>query len=177
VAKFAAAGKRSRKKDLGMMAAAYGSCFVGQISLGANPMHAIKTILKAEAYRGPSLIIAYSHCIGHGINMIDGLNIQKEAVTCGYWPLYHYDPRDAQTPFHLDSRAPKGNFREFAMKAARFAILARSKPEEHERLMKLGEEDIRARWQLYEQLAQFQRLPAPGNGNGAKTETSDKATT
>jgi len=115
--------------------------------------------------------------LGWGIDMVKALDLQKEAVACGYWPLYHYDPRDAQTPFHLDSRAPKGNFREFAMKAARFAILARSKPEEHERLMKLGEEDIRARWPLYEQLAQFQRLPAPGNGNGAKTETSDKATT
>ena len=177
VAKFAAAGKPARKKDLGLIAMSYGSVYVGQISFGANPLHAIKTIREAESYRGPSLIIALSHCIGWGIDMVKALDLQKEAVACGYWPLYHYDPRDAQTPFHLDSRAPKGSFREFAMKAARFAILARSKPEEHERLMKLGEEDIMARWQLYEQLAQFQRLPAPGNGNGAKTETSDKATT
>ncbi len=154
VAKFAAAGKRSRKKDLGMMAAAYGNVFVGQISLGANPMHAIKTIRKAEAYRGTSLIIAYSHCIGHGINMIDGLKLQKEAVACGYWPLYHFDPTDEAQPFHLDSKTPKGDYKEFAMQQGRFAMLARSRPEEAEKLMELAKEDIDDRWQNYEKMAQ-----------------------
>ena len=154
VAKFAAAGKRARKKDLGMMAMAYGNVFVGQISLGANPMHAIKTIRKAEAYRGTSLIIGYSHCIGHGINMIDGLNLQKEAVACGYWPLYHFDPADEAQPFHLDSKTPTGDYKQFAMQQGRFAMLTRSKPEDAEKLMGLAQEDISHRWQVYEKLAQ-----------------------
>ncbi|MBQ2347580.1 MAG: pyruvate:ferredoxin (flavodoxin) oxidoreductase, partial [Clostridia bacterium] len=104
VAKFAAAGKKSGKKDLGMMISTYGNVFVAQISIGANPNHAIKMIRAAEAYNGPSLIICYSHCINHGINMLEGLNLQKEAVKCGYWPLYHFDPRDGKDAFHLDSK-------------------------------------------------------------------------
>ena len=157
VAKFAAAGKPSAKKDLGMMAMTYGTVFVGQISMGANPIHAIRTILAAESYRGTSLLIAFSHCIGWGINMTTGMNHQKEAVECGFWPLYHFDPRDEAQPFHLDSKPPKGSFKEFAMKEARFAMLARSKPEEAERLLTLGQNDINQRWQLYEQLAQMTR--------------------
>ena len=98
VAKFAAGGKPGRKKDLGMIAMAYGNVFVGQISLGANPLHAIKTIRAAESYRGTSLLIAFSHCIGWGIDMAAGMTLQKEAVACGYWPLYHFDPRDAGPP-------------------------------------------------------------------------------
>ncbi len=102
VAKFAAAGKPSRKKDLGMIAMAYGDVFVGQISLGANPLHAIKTIRAAESYRGTSLLIAFSHCIPTwGIDVACGMTLQKEAVACGYWPLYHFDPRDQAHPFHL----------------------------------------------------------------------------
>ena len=128
VAKFAAGGKPTGKKDLGLMAVSYGNVFVGQISIGANPMHAIKTILAAEAYRGPSLIIAYAHCIAQGINMANGLELQKEAVACGYWPLYHYDPREAK-PFSLDSKEPKGELKDFAAKQNRFALLNRSKPE------------------------------------------------
>ncbi|MBN1910892.1 MAG: pyruvate:ferredoxin (flavodoxin) oxidoreductase [Pirellulales bacterium] len=153
VAKFAAAGKPVCKKDLGMMAMAYGNCFVGQIALGANPMHALKTILAAESYRGTSLIIAYAHCIGHGINMTTAMDLQKEAVACGFWPLYHFDPRDGAKPFHLDSKAPTGDYKEFAMKQGRFAQLARSKPEEADRLATLAVEDIANRWQLYTELA------------------------
>ncbi len=159
VAKFAAAGKPGRKKDLGMIAISYGDVFVGQISMGANPMHAIRTIRAAEAYRGTSLLIAFSHCIGWGIDMSKAMTHQKEAVACGFWPLYHYDPRDKEQPFHLDSRPPKGPFKEFAMKEARFAMLARSKPEEAERLLALGQNDIDERWQRYEQLAQMTRTP------------------
>jgi pyruvate-ferredoxin/flavodoxin oxidoreductase len=165
VAKFAAAGKPGRKKDLGLIAMSYGNVFVGQIALGANPLHAIKTILAAESYRGPSLIIAFSHCIGWGIDMTTALDLQKEAVACGYWPLYHYDPRDRQQPFHLDSKPPKGDLKEFSMKMARFAILARSKPEEAERLMKLAQGDITDRWTTYENLAKVSY--AGSNGNGA----------
>ena len=158
VAKFAAAGKPANKKDLGIMAMAYGNVFVGQISMGANPNHAVKTIAAAESYRGPSLIIAYSHCIGHGINMTQGMELQKEAVACGFWPLYHYDPRDGAKPFHLDSKAPKSEYKDFAMKQARFAMLARSKPEEAERLMQLGAKDIADRWAFYEGLAGVNRV-------------------
>jgi pyruvate-ferredoxin/flavodoxin oxidoreductase len=153
VAKFAAGGKPAGKKDLGMMAMSYGNVFVGQISLGANPNHALKTIRAAEAYRGTSLIIAYAHCIGHGINMTTGMTLQKEAVACGYWPLYRFDPEEETKPFSLDSKPPKGNFKDFAMQQARFAMLARAKPEDSERLLKLGQEDIDNRWNFYEQLA------------------------
>ncbi len=153
VAKFAAAGKPGRKKDLGLMAVAYGNVFVGQISMGANPLHTLKTIRAAESYRGPSLIIAYSHCIGHGINMTTALTLQKEAVACGYWPLYHFDPRDGSGAFHLDSRPPKGDYKDFAMQQSRFAMLTRSKPEQAERLFELAREDIQDRWHVYEQLA------------------------
>jgi len=160
VAKFATAGKPSRKKDLGMIAMSYGSVYVGQIAMGANPSHAIKAIRAAESYRGPSLVIAYSHCIGQGVNMTTGMSHQKEAVACGYWPLYRYDPREEQQPFSLDSKAPKGDFKDFAMQEGRFAMLARSRPEDSERLLALGQDDIRQRWRLYEQFA------ASSAGNG-----------
>ena len=168
VAKFAASGKSSRKKDLGLAAMAYGSVFVGQIAMGANPGHAIKTILAAESYRGPSLLLAYSTCIAQGIDMAQGMAIQKEAVMCGYWPLYHYDPRDGANAFHLDSKPPKGAFKDFAMKQARFAMLQRSKPERFEELLKLGAGDIEDRFHLYQQMAgtEFSAPAAEGNGNG-----------
>ncbi|MGQ9604631.1 MAG: pyruvate:ferredoxin (flavodoxin) oxidoreductase [Thermogutta sp.] len=150
VAKFAAAGKPGRKKDLGLIAMSYGNVFVGQIAMGANPLHAIRTIRAAESYRGPSIIIALSHCIGWGIDMSKGFEYQKEAVTTGYWPLYHFDPRDHEQPLRVDSRPPKGGFKEFALKQARFAILSRSKPERAEELLRLGQEDINFRYSLYE---------------------------
>ncbi|MGQ9576288.1 MAG: pyruvate:ferredoxin (flavodoxin) oxidoreductase [Thermoguttaceae bacterium] len=173
VAKFAAGGKPSGKKDLGLMAISYGNVFVGQISLGANPLHAIRTIRAAESYRGPSLLIALCHCIGWGIDMEQGMGHQKEAVACGYWPLYHYDPRDREQPFHLDNRKPTGSFKDFALKEARFAMLARSKPQEAERLLALGQQDIETRWALYEQLASAGARASAAlkgsDGDGGKT--------
>ncbi len=159
VAKFAAAGKPTRKKDLGMMAMAYGNVFVGQIALGANPMHAIRTIRAAEEYRGPSLLIAYSHCIAQGINMTTAMQLQKEAVACGYWPLYHFDPRD-EAPFHLDSKPPKGEFSDFAKKQNRFATLLRSHPERAQGFFEEAQEDIQERFKFYEALQEA------GKGNG-----------
>ena len=177
VAKFAAGGKPAGKKDLGMMAMSYGNAFVGQVAMGANPLHTIRTIRAAESYRGTSLIIAYSHCIGHGINMTTAMELQKEAVACGYWPLYHFDPRDGAQPFHLDSKPPKGDYRQFAMKQARFAMLTRSKPEEAERLMELGHGDIVNRWQFYEQLASVTRAAEPSEANqGDRVETAEPVT-
>lgn len=160
VAKFAAGGKPSRKKDLGMIAMSYGNVFVGQISLGANPMHAIRTIRAAESYRGTSLLIAFSHCINWGINMVQGMDIQKQAVACGYWPLYTFDPREEAHPFKLVSKKPEGTFKDYALKEARFGILARSKPEESARLLELGQQDIDARYRFYEQLAAVDRSGA-----------------
>ena len=116
VAKFAAGGKPGCKKDLGMIAMSYGNVFVGSISLGANPMHAIRTIRTAESYRGTSLLIAFSHCINWGINMVQGMEIQKQAVACGYWPLYSFDPRNEARPFQLASKKPEGSFKDFALK-------------------------------------------------------------
>ena len=175
VAKFAAGGKPSRKKDLGMMAMSYGNVFVGQISIGANPLHALRTIRAAESYRGTSLLIALSHCIGWGIDMTKGMQVQKEAVACGYWPLYHFDPRD-EHPFHLDSKAPKGSFKEFALKQARFAMLGRSKPEDSERFLEMGQQDIEARWKFYSQLAAVERggAEAKSDGNGADAVRAEK---
>ena len=158
VAKFAAGGKAGCKKDLGMIAMSYGNVFVGSISLGANPMHAIRTIRAAESYRGTSLIIAFSHCISWGIDMLQGMNIQKDAVACGYWPLYSFDPREEAHPFQLASKKPVGSFKDFAMKEARFGILARSKPEDSARLMELGTARHRQEvYHFYEQLAGVDR--------------------
>jgi pyruvate-ferredoxin/flavodoxin oxidoreductase len=177
VAKFAASGKPGRKKDLGMIAMSYGNVFVGQVSIGANPLHALKTIRAAESYRGTSLIIAVSHCIAWGINMSTGLNYQKEGVNCGCWPLYHYDPRDVEQPFHLDSKAPTGDFKEFANKQARFAMLARSKPERAEQLLTLSQQDINVRFAYYQQLAAASRAtnPAASAQGGSSEEKSPAA--
>ena len=109
VAKFAAGGKPGRKKDLGMIAMAYGNVFVGQISLGAEPGARHQDHPGGGVVPGTSLLIAFSHCIGWGIDMTAGMTLQKEAVACGYWPLYHFDPRDQAHPFHLDSRKPVGD--------------------------------------------------------------------
>lgn len=182
VAKFAAGGKRGCKKDLGMIAMSYGNVFVGSISLGANPMHAIKTIRAAEAYRGPSILIAFSHCIAWGITMENGMDLQKEAVTCGYWPLYSFDPRIEEHPFQLASKKPVGAFKDFAQKNQRFDILRRAKPEIWANLMELGQQDILKRYHVYEQLADVSRLSAAGlaeaaaatggNGNGETKQES-----
>ena len=153
VAKFAANGKKSRKKDLGMMAASYGNVYVGQISIAANPVHALKVLMEAEAHDGPSLIICYSHCINHGIDMLKGLELQKEAVKCGYWPLYHYNPAD-ETPFHLDSKAPEGEFKEFALKQNRFKTLKLLNTQEKmDEFLAEGQGDINNRYEYYSQLS------------------------
>jgi len=152
VAKFAAAGKRTRKKDLGMIAAAYGDVYVAQIAMGADNAQTIKAFAEAEAYPGPSLVIAYSHCIAHGYDLEQGMVHQKEAADSGYWPLYRYDP-DSEHPLQLDSRRPKVPLASFAEKEARFAMLARSKPDEAKALAEAAQRDVDERWHLYEQLA------------------------
>jgi len=152
VAKFAAGGKHTAKKDLGLIAAGYGNVYVAQVALGADNPQTVKAFAEAESYAGPSLIIAYSHCIAHGIEMATAMAHQKEAADSGYWPLYRYDPR-LDHPFQLDSRPPKIPVAEFTAKENRFAILARANPGEAAELAAAEQHDVDERWRLYEQLA------------------------
>ncbi len=152
VAKFAAGGKHTAKKDLGLIAAGYGNVYVAQVALGADNPQTVKAFAEAESYDGPSLIIAYSHCIAHGIEMSTAMAHQKEATDSGYWPLYRYDPRVAHS-FQLDSRPPKIPVADFTAKENRFAILARANPSEAAELAAAEQHDVDERWRLYEQLA------------------------
>jgi pyruvate-ferredoxin/flavodoxin oxidoreductase len=164
VAKFAAAGKPIGKKDLGMIAANYGNVYVAHVAIGADNMQTIKAFAEAEAYDGPALIIAYSTCIEHGIDMKTSMTHQLEAVRSGYWPLYRYDPRHAASgdhPLQLDSKKPSIPLKEFEDKEARFAMLSRTRPAEADELMRLAQDDVDERWRLYEQLAGVERV-APG---------------
>jgi pyruvate-ferredoxin/flavodoxin oxidoreductase len=156
VAKFAANGKAKAKKDLGMIAMSYGDVYIASISLGANPMQAIKAIKEAESYNGPSIIIAYSHCIAHGIDMRYGLRQQELAVKSGYWLLYRHNPELAKqglNPLQLDSAAPSISFEEYAKNENRFKVLSLNNPEHAKELMQLAQEDIARRWKKYETLA------------------------
>jgi pyruvate-ferredoxin/flavodoxin oxidoreductase len=160
VAKFASGGKSVARKDLGMIAVAYGNVYVAQVALGAQPLQTIKAFREAESYRGPSLILAYSHCIAHGIDMSTAMTHQKSLVTSGFWPLYRYDPRlasDHGHPFQLDSHKPKIPFRDIAAKEARFAMLERSKPDHARYLFDLEQRDIDEKWHFYEQMAGIER--------------------
>lgn len=165
VAKFAAGGRSVRRKDLGMMAVDYGHVYVAQVAIGAHPLQTIRAFHEAESYHGPSLIIAYSQCIAHGIDMTTGMTHQKDAVNSGFWPLYRYDPRKARKadhPFHLDSHPPKLRFKDYAMKEARFAVLTRSDPQAARRLFDLAQQDIDDQWHYYEQVAGIERSIAVG---------------
>jgi pyruvate-ferredoxin/flavodoxin oxidoreductase len=159
-AKFAANGKSVRKKDLGMLAVSYGNVYVAQVAMGASPNQTLQAFLDAESYHGPSLILAYSQCIAHGINMTHGMTHQKTIVQSGFWPLYRYDPRSAHTgerPFRLDSRKPTIPFAELAQQEARFAMVARSDLQNAERLTALAQKDIDDQWHYYEQMAGVER--------------------
>ena len=160
IAKFAAGGKTTGKKDLGQIAMSYGNVYVGQIAMGANPTQTVKTMAEAEAHKGVSLIIAYSPCIAHGIDMKHQLSHQKLATETGYWPLYRYDPaREAEGKpgLRLDSRKPTIPFKEFAGKEARFAMLGRVDPKGADELLGKAQQDIDDRWHLYEQMVQIHR--------------------
>ncbi|HET7421635.1 MAG TPA: pyruvate:ferredoxin (flavodoxin) oxidoreductase [Candidatus Dormibacteraeota bacterium] len=160
IAKFAAAGKRTGKKDLGLIASAYGNVYVAQIAMGADNAQTVKAFAEAEAHDGPSLLIAYSTCIAHGIEMKTAMSHMKEAVDSGYWPLYRFDPRRepaGEHPFVLDSKAPSIPLSEFAATEGRYTLLARSKPELAERLMSLAQADVDERWHVYEQMAGVDR--------------------
>ena len=160
VAKFAAAGKAAPKKDLGLMAMTYGTVYVASVAMGARDEHTIRVFLEAESYPGPSLIIAYSHCIAHGIDMAQGMAHQKLAVDSGRWLLYRYDPRRAErgeTPLQLDSPAPKRSLKEAMEQENRFRMLRYSQPERAQALVRQAQRELECRWATYRALAQ----PAP----------------
>ncbi len=156
VAKFAAAGKQAAKKDLAMMAMTYGTVYVAHVALGANDTHTLKAFLEAEAYNGPSLIIAYSHCIAHGYDLVHGLEQQKAAVQSAYWPLFRYNPALAgagRNPFQLDSRPASLPLEKYVYNEGRYTMLARSAPEAAALLLIEAQKDVVNRWKLYEHWA------------------------
>jgi len=156
VAKFAAAGKPLPKKDLGLIAMTYGNVYVAQVAMGANDQQTVRAFLEAESYNGPSLIIAYSHCAMHGFNLRTGFDQQQLAVDSGAWVLYRYDPRRAGqglNPLQLDSKAPKVPLKDYVYNETRFKMLTQSDPERAARLLELAQQDVQARWRMYEQMA------------------------
>ncbi|GIV63474.1 MAG: pyruvate-flavodoxin oxidoreductase [Bellilinea sp.] len=164
VAKFAANGKNLPKKDLGMIAMAYGYVYVARVAMGYNDAQTLKAFLEADAYEGPSLIIAYSHCIAHGIDMRKGLDQQKLAVQAGVWPVFRYNPllaEEGKNPLQLDSRDPSVPVEEYAYNETRYRMLLQSDESRAEALMRLAREDAIRRWKLYQQMAAIQY-----NGHG-----------
>ena len=156
VAKFAASGKPAAKKDLGLMAMTYGNVYVASVALGAKDEHTLKAFIEAEAYDGPSLIIAYSHCIAHGINMTTAMSRQKELVDSGRWLLYRYNPdlvAKGKNPLQLDSRQPKQSVERSMYKENRFKMLTKSKPELAGDLLRQAQAEVETRWRMYEYLA------------------------
>jgi pyruvate-ferredoxin/flavodoxin oxidoreductase len=166
VAKFAAGGKPRAKKDLAMMAVNYGSVYVARVAMGSNDMHTLKAFLEAEAWDGPSIIIAYSHCIAHGYDLVHGLDQQKLAVQAGHWPLFRYNPKlalDGKNPFVLDSKAPSVSLDKYIYNETRYTMLRQSNPAAAEELLKEAQQDVVDRWKVYEHWSQ---MPF----NAAKTE-------
>jgi pyruvate-ferredoxin/flavodoxin oxidoreductase len=165
VAKFAAGGKPASKKDLGLHAMNYGNVYVATVALGANDAQTIRAYLDAESYNGPSLIIAYAHCIAHGIDMTKGMQQQKAAVNSGHWLLYRYDPRLAEqgkNPLLLDSKPPTISMKDYAYSETRYKMLTLSNPAEAKKLLQLAQHDVLTRFQFYQQLA---TLDFEGNRN------------
>jgi pyruvate-ferredoxin/flavodoxin oxidoreductase len=165
VAKFAAAGKTTPKKDLALQAIAYGNVYVARIAMGADPQQTLRALREAEAYDGPSLVIAYSHCIAHGIEMSNGMDQQYRAVASGYWPLIRYDPvvrADGGNPFLLDSPRPRIPLSDYTQRELRYRLLANADPVEAQRLQALAQQAVDQRWQVYEEMASrgAERYPA-----------------
>ncbi|HOJ77474.1 MAG TPA: pyruvate:ferredoxin (flavodoxin) oxidoreductase [Bacillota bacterium] len=157
IAKFAAAGKNVKKKDLGLMAMAYGYVYVASVSMGANKNQLLKAVLEAERYKGPSLIIAYAPCINHGINMGKSQEEGRIAVESGYWPLYRYNPDlalEGKNPFSLDSKEPTLSFRDFLLGEVRYSSLKKQFPEQADELYERAEKEAKARYEMYKRLAQ-----------------------
>jgi pyruvate-ferredoxin/flavodoxin oxidoreductase len=158
VAKFAAAGKPIPKKDLALQAISYGYVYVARVAMGANDTQLVKALIEAEKYDGPSIILAYCHCIAHGINMKLGLQQQKLAVDSGYWTLFRFNPdvaKNGGNPFKLDSKAPKMPLKDYIYNETRYKMLTKSMPERAAKLLKLAQEDVTKRWQIYQRMVQM----------------------
>ncbi len=156
VAQFAAAGKRTSKKNIGMIMSTYGNIYIAQVNFGANPAQTLKAFIEADAYDGPALIIAYSVCIAHGMDMSKGTEAMKKAVTSGYWPLYRYNPEleaQGKNPLTINSKDPSTPFEEYAYRENRYKTLRSSNPEAAKELMKQAEADIKRRWKLLKHMA------------------------
>jgi pyruvate-ferredoxin/flavodoxin oxidoreductase len=172
-AKFAMAGRERPKKDLGMLAMAYGNVYVARVAFGAKDAQTVRAFVEADAYPGPSLIIAYSHCIAHGYDLAYGLEQQKLAVDTGYWPLYRFDPRRLATgdnPLQLDSAAPKVDLAKYMNNETRFRVVEQMNPERFKRLVQDAQREVSARFSIYEQLA---RLSFGGNSGGGAGKASE----
>jgi pyruvate-ferredoxin/flavodoxin oxidoreductase len=174
VAKFAAAGKRSAKKDLAMLAMSYGNIYVAWVAMGANDAHTVRALREAEAWPGPSLVIAYSHCIAHGYDLKHGAAQQEAAVESGHWILSRFDParrQAGQNPLQIDSRPPSLPLEKYIYNEARYASLALSRPEQAKELLDGARRDLMARWESYQSLMRaLEPPPAP-----AAKETSEGA--
>ncbi len=156
IAKFATGGKPIAKKDIALQAISYGNVYIARIAMGANPQQTLLAMREAEAYPGPSLILAYSHCIAHGINMQDGLKQQSLATACGYWPLIRYNPMLRQTdknPFVLDSPRPRKQLKDYAYNELRYKMLQRTQPDKADKMMQLAQQVVNQKWELYERMA------------------------
>ena len=183
-ARFSMGGKSTGKKDLGMLAMTYGNTYVAHISIGARDNQTLTALREAESYPGPSLVIAFAHCIAHGYSLIDGIEHQKLAVDTGYWPLFRYDPRRAErgeNPMVLDSPAPKTELIKYTKLENRFRMLEKKNPVRSQELDRLAQAEVHKRFALYQKLAASQvspspavattlpKPPAPRNGDGPAT--------
>jgi len=168
VAKFAAGGKPAAKKDLALMAMAYGNVYVADVAMGADDAHTVRAFIEAAAWDGPSIIIAYSHCIAHGYDLIHGLDQQKIAVQTGYWPLFRFSPAlraQGRNPLQLDSKAPSESLDKFTNNETRYTMLVHADPAAAKALGELAQHDVEARWKLYAHWATMA-------GNGEKKESA-----
>jgi pyruvate-ferredoxin/flavodoxin oxidoreductase len=177
VAKFASGGKGTGKKDLAMEAISYDDVYVARVAMGGGDTHTVKAFLEAEAHNGPSLIIAYSHCIAHGYDMAHGLQQQKSAVLSGYWPLMRYNPalrNEGKKPFQLDSKAPSISLKEYAYQEGRYSMLARSNPQVARELLRQAQDDVERNWRVYENRAKLAGREPPGDGAEVCKEGDDE---
>jgi pyruvate-ferredoxin/flavodoxin oxidoreductase len=173
VAKFAAGGKPGGKKDLTLMAMTYGTAYVAHVAMGSNDAHTVKTFIEAEAFDGPSIIVAYSHCIAHGYNLEMGLEQQKAAVQSGHWPLFRFNPTltaQGKNPFQLDSKDPSISLDKYIYNETRYKMLSLSAPELAAELLKGAEADVATRWRLYQYLAS---MPGTGAADAAAPVEAD----
>jgi pyruvate-ferredoxin/flavodoxin oxidoreductase len=179
VAKFAAGGKPRPKKDLALMAVSYGNVYVARVAMGSSDMQTLKAINEAESYDGPSIIIAYSHCIAHGYDLVHGLDQQKLAVQSGHWPLFRYNPglaTEGKNPFQLDSKAPAIPLEKYIYNETRYTMLTHSQPEAAKELLVEAQEDVNKRWRLCEHMAHMSGVEVQKSASKAAETPKPEAT-